>query len=76
MFLDKVTISVKAGNGGDGVVSFHREKFVQAGGPDGGAGGNGGNIVFLASRGLDKIIDSKIKKHLRAEDGSDGAGKN
>ena len=54
MFLDKVTISVKAGNGGDGVVSFHREKFVQAGGPDGGDGGNGGNIVFLADRGLDR----------------------
>lgn len=51
MFLDKVTISVKAGNGGDGVVSFHREKFVQAGGPDGGDGGNGGNIVFWLTEG-------------------------
>lgn len=76
MFLDKVTISVKAGNGGDGVVSFHREKFVQAGGPDGGDGGNGGNIVFLADRGLNTLIDFKFKKHFRAEDGSAGAGKN
>lgn len=76
MFLDKVTIYVKAGNGGDGVVSFHREKFVQAGGPDGGDGGNGGSIVLVADRGLNTLIDFKFKKHFRAADGMPGAGKN
>ena len=48
MFVDKAKISIKAGNGGDGAVSFHREKYVAAGGPDGGDGGKGGDIVFLA----------------------------
>ncbi|MDE5792940.1 MAG: GTPase CgtA, partial [Oscillospiraceae bacterium] len=46
MFVDKAKIKIKAGNGGDGAVSFHREKYVAAGGPDGGDGGNGGNIIF------------------------------
>ena len=50
MYLDKATISIKSGNGGDGVVSFHREKYVANGGPDGGDGGNGGSIIFVPSQ--------------------------
>lgn len=65
--LDYVTIFCKAGNGGDGIVSFHREKFVQQGGPDGGDGGNGGNVVFRVDDNLNTLIDFKFKKHFRAE---------
>ena len=74
--LDYVTIFCKAGNGGDGIVSFHREKFVQAGGPDGGDGGNGGNVVFEVDENLNTLIDFKFKKHFRAENGENGAAKN
>lgn len=59
--LDYVTIFCKAGNGGDGIVSFHREKFVQQGGPDGGDGGNGGNVVFRVDDNLNTLIDFKFK---------------
>lgn len=76
MFLDKVTINIKAGNGGDGKVSFHREKYIPAGGPDGGDGGNGGNIVFLADPSFNTLIDFKFKKFFRAEDGDEGAASN
>lgn len=76
MFLDYVTIYCKAGNGGDGVVSFHREKYVQAGGPDGGDGGNGGSIIFVVDENTNTLVDFKYKKHFRADDGSNGAAKN
>ena len=56
MFVDKVKIFIKAGNGGDGHVSFHREKYVASGGPDGGDGGNGGSIVFLAKENIAKLL--------------------
>ena len=76
MFLDYVKIFIKAGNGGNGAVSFHREKYVPNGGPDGGDGGNGGNIVFLADKNLNNLVDFKFKKHFRAENGASGAGRN
>lgn len=76
MFLDYVKIFIKAGNGGNGAVSFHREKYVPNGGPDGGDGGNGGNIVFEADKNLNNLVDFKFKKHFRAENGMSGAGRN
>jgi len=72
MFIDKAVIRVKAGDGGNGAVSFHREKFVAAGGPDGGDGGKGGNIVFVGSRDMNTLIDFKYKKKFIAEDGMKG----
>jgi GTP-binding protein len=72
MFVDTVQISIKAGNGGNGLVSFRREKYVPAGGPDGGDGGNGGNIVFLADRGLTTLMDFRYKKSYKAQNGGDG----
>ena len=76
MFLDYVKIFIKAGNGGNGAVSFHREKYVPNGGPDGGDGGNGGSVVFVADKNLTTLIDFKFKKHFRAENGASGAGRN
>ncbi len=57
MFVDKARITVKAGDGGNGAVSFHREKYVASGGPDGGDGGNGGNVVFKADTNISTLID-------------------
>ncbi len=76
MFLDYVKIFIKAGNGGDGKVSFHREKFVPNGGPDGGDGGKGGDVVFVADKGLNTLIDFRFQKFYRAENGGDGENKN
>lgn len=72
MFVDKVTISVKAGKGGDGCVSFHREKFVAAGGPDGGDGGKGGNIILLADNNMSTLMDFRYKRKYVAENGGNG----
>ena len=66
MFIDKVKIKVKAGNGGNGAVSFHREKYVAAGGPDGGDGGRGGDIVFQADTNLSTLVDFKYRKNYVA----------
>ena len=76
MFLDYVNIYAKAGNGGDGKVSFHREKYVMCGGPDGGDGGRGGSVIFVADSSLTSLIDFKFKKHFRAENGAPGEGGN
>ena len=76
MFLDYVKIFIKAGNGGNGAVSFHREKYVPNGGPDGGDGGNGGDIIFVADKDMNTLIDFKFKKHFRAENGTSGGPKN
>lgn len=73
MYLDKVKIYCKAGDGGDGIISFRREKFIAKGGPDGGDGGKGGNIYFIADNGLNNLISFKYNKHYRAEDGANGA---
>lgn len=76
MFLDKAKIYIKAGNGGDGKVSFHREKYVPMGGPDGGDGGKGGDIVFVADNGLTTLIDFRYRAHYRAQNGENGGSSN
>lgn len=75
MFVDKVQISVKAGNGGNGAVSFHREKYVNAGGPDGGDGGKGSDIMFVADDSLSTLIDFRYKKKYVAPDGEAGGAR-
>ena len=72
LFVDVVTITVKAGDGGNGCVSFHREKFVQAGGPDGGDGGRGGDVIFEASERMHTLMDFRYKRKFTAENGADG----
>ncbi|MBQ4039598.1 MAG: GTPase ObgE [Oscillospiraceae bacterium] len=75
MFVDKATIKVKAGNGGNGAVAFHREKFVAAGGPDGGDGGRGGNVVLAVDTNMSTLMDFRYKRKYTAENGGDGGGK-
>lgn len=72
MFVDIAKIYLKAGNGGDGAVSFHREKYVAAGGPDGGDGGKGGNIVFVADKNLSTLADFRYRRKYIAENGEKG----
>lgn len=72
MFVDKVKVSIKAGDGGNGVVSFRTEKFVDKGGPDGGDGGNGGNVVFVASRNQNTLAAFRFQKEIKAEPGKPG----
>ncbi len=76
MFADIANITVKAGNGGNGLVSFHREKYVPDGGPDGGDGGRGGNIVFKADKTISTLIDFAHKKTFTARNGEDGKARN
>ena len=76
LFVDIVKIHVAAGSGGHGAVSFRREKYIPAGGPDGGDGGRGGDIVFEADAGLKTLMDFRYKKHYRAQNGQNGAGSN
>lgn len=72
MFVDKVQITIAAGNGGNGLVSFHREKYVAAGGPDGGDGGDGGDIIFVVDKKLTTLVDFRYKKVYKAQNGEDG----
>ncbi len=72
MFIDNIKIYLKAGNGGNGAVSFHREKYVAAGGPDGGDGGRGGNIVFRIDEGANTLLAFRYKRKFVAENGGDG----
>lgn len=72
MFVDKVSVAIKAGDGGNGVVSFRQEKFVDKGGPDGGDGGNGGNIILVASRNQNTLAAFRFKKEITAEPGKAG----
>ncbi|MCL2071981.1 MAG: GTPase ObgE [Oscillospiraceae bacterium] len=72
MFVDIVKISVRAGDGGNGAVSFHREKYVQAGGPDGGDGGKGGDVVFVADDNSSTLVSFRYKKKFTAENGQSG----
>ncbi|MEG1772717.1 MAG: GTPase ObgE [Clostridia bacterium] len=74
-FIDKTTIVVRAGSGGDGFASFHREKYVNRGGPDGGDGGRGGNVVFLACDNANTLLDFKFRRHFFAENGEKGAAR-
>lgn len=75
-YVDQVIITVKAGNGGNGSASFHREKYVMNGGPDGGDGGKGGDIIFLADENSHTLLDFRFKKKYTAENGSDGSANN
>jgi len=74
-FLDQAKIYIKAGDGGSGSASFRREKFVEFGGPDGGDGGVGGSIIFVASKNLNTLIDFRYQQHFKAERGHNGKGK-
>ncbi len=76
MFVDEVNISVEAGDGGDGCVSFHREKYIAAGGPDGGDGGKGGDIVFKVDDNMNTLIDFRYKRKFSAEKGGNGGSGN
>lgn len=76
MFVDQAKIYIKAGDGGDGAVSFHREKYVAAGGPDGGDGGKGGDIVFVVDDNISNLIDFRYRRKYVAEKGQNGGGKN
>ena len=75
MFLDKVKISIRSGKGGDGAVSFHREKYVANGGPNGGDGGNGGAIKFVATNKKNTLVDFMYEKKFFAQNGENGSGK-
>ena len=71
-FIDQAEVILKAGKGGDGIVSFRREKFVPAGGPSGGNGGRGGSIIFLADNNLHTLLDFKFNREIKAKDGIKG----
>jgi GTP-binding protein len=73
-FLDQAKIYLRSGDGGDGVVAFRRERFIEFGGPDGGMGGRGGNIEFEAVQNLNTLIDFRYTQHFRARKGGNGAG--
>ena len=75
MFLDTAKIKVKAGNGGDGMVAFRREKYVPNGGPWGGDGGRGGNVVFVVDEGLRTLMDFRYNRHFKADSGEKGMTK-
>lgn len=74
MFVDYAVIQIKAGNGGNGAVAFHREKYVAAGGPDGGDGGRGGDIIFRVDDNLSTLSDFRYKRKYHAQNGQDGQG--
>ncbi|MBR0160695.1 MAG: GTPase ObgE [Oscillospiraceae bacterium] len=74
-FVDQAKIHLHAGKGGDGAVAFHREKYVAAGGPDGGDGGRGGNVVFVVDDNMTTLMDFRYKRKYTAENGADGQGK-
>lgn len=75
MFLDQVTVNVKAGDGGNGMVAFRREKYVPDGGPAGGDGGKGGNVVFIVEEGLRTLMDFRYNRHFKAKNGENGMSK-
>jgi len=76
MFTDYAKITVKSGNGGNGAATFRREKYVAAGGPDGGDGGKGGSIYFVVDKDMNTLLDFRYKKIFKAENGEDGSGNN
>jgi GTPase len=75
-FIDEAKIYIKAGDGGNGSVSFRREKFIDRGGPDGGDGGNGGSIIFQSNSHLNTLLEFRYKRHFKAENGVSGKGRN
>jgi len=76
MFVDRAKIYIKAGNGGNGIISFRREKYVPRGGPDGGDGGNGGDVLIQVDPHLQTLLDYRYKQHFKAERGAHGQGSN
>ena len=76
MFADRAKIYVRSGKGGDGHVSFRREKYVPAGGPDGGDGGKGGDVIFVVDQGLNTLIDFRNVRKYKAQDGEPGGKRN
>ncbi len=76
MFADRAKVYIRSGKGGDGHVSFRREKYVPAGGPDGGDGGHGGDVIFVVDEGLNTLIDFRHVRKYKAEDGQEGGKKN
>ena len=72
-FVDRAPFTAKAGNGGNGCVSFHREKFVQNGGPDGGDGGHGGDVILLADENMHTLLDFRFRSKYEAPAGADGS---
>lgn len=74
-FIDEAKVYVKSGSGGAGALSFHREKFIEFGGPDGGDGGRGGDVVARAGHGLNTLVDYRFQQHLKAKNGEPGMGK-
>ena len=75
-FIDQTKIFIKSGDGGNGCVSFRREKYIEFGGPDGGDGGNGGSIIFKGTKSLNTLIDYKYKNQFKAKKGEHGKGRN
>ena len=76
MFVDRVEVELQAGRGGNGCVSFRREKYIPRGGPDGGDGGNGGSVIVVAEAGVDSLAELAHRKHWRARGGTPGTGSN
>ena len=76
MFVDEVIIKVIAGKGGDGCTSFRREKYIPLGGPNGGNGGKGADIIFQVEKGLKTLVDLKYKKQIKGDKGVNGKGSN
>ena len=74
-FIDEAKVFIKSGDGGDGCLSFRREKYIEFGGPDGGNGGRGGNIYVQGVKGLNTLVDFRFQKHFRAKKGVHGAGR-
>ncbi|MET0092831.1 MAG: GTPase ObgE, partial [Sedimenticola sp.] len=75
-FVDEASIRVEAGKGGNGCVSFRREKYIPKGGPDGGDGGDGGSVYLVADSGLNTLVDFRHRRRHRAENGQPGMGRN
>lgn len=74
-FVDEAPISVRAGNGGHGCLSFRREKYIPRGGPDGGDGGDGGSVILEADENLNTLVDYRYQRHYQAQNGEPGQGK-
>src|ERR687885_1529628 len=74
-FLDEAKIYIRSGDGGNGIVAFRREKFIEFGGPNGGDGGKGGDVVAIAVEGLNTLIDYRYQQHFKAQRGGNGMGK-
>ena len=75
MFTHYVRIHAEAGKGGNGAIAFRREKYVAAGGPDGGDGGNGGDVYFRVNKDMNTLVDFRYKKKFKAENGKNGEGR-